>query len=361
MRAAAGARLGWTVVANCPRYRGGSFVTVSDVGKRLHEQLPDFKPSDYGFTRFHDLLLASGIVEMHKVGTVRLVRLWDDCELGPASKEERDRNVRLMMTGDRGDGKGAPLTSKAEAEHGHEHKPSLAYVSWDSGHKYGTRLMTAEENHRSEEATPSKSNIEHEQARGRDRSLAVVTSEVEDERRTPLALVRKVHGHDDQGHETPLALVNGHVAPSESKDDHSEGQETSPASASPTESDVHEHKRQTPLGSEDEHKVEHETSSAPASSENIQRHEDEQRGNAMPLTLESGSEQEDETTPASQSGPEHEDETSSTSKNEPEQERETCPSPSKTDPEQQGIGMPLTLEFGPEHGDETTPATYSGP
>lgn len=201
----------------------------------------------------------------------------------------------------------------------------------------------------------------YEQGRGRDTSLAVVTSEAEDERRMPLALVIRVYGHDDQGHETPLALANGHVAPSESKDDHGEWQETSPASASPKESDVHEHEHQTPLESEDEHKVEHETSSAPASSENIQRHEDEQQGIGMTLTLEIGSEQEDETTPVSQSGPEQEGETSSIPKNEPEQERGTFQSPSKTDPEQQGIGMPLTLEFGPEHGDETTQTSNSGP
>jgi hypothetical protein len=267
-----------TAVANSPRYKGSSFVRLCDVRDRLLEQSSDLIPSNYGYSGLREFLLASGIVEMHRVRSTVLVRLWDDCELWPVSKDERDRNIRSWMRGD----------------------------------------------HRNGKETPSKSKVEHEHGRGRDTSLAVVVSDAEDERRMPSALVGSLHGHDDQGHETRLTLpANAPVLPLESKDDHGEGQETSPASASPTESDVHEHERQTPLGSEDEHKVEHETSSAPASPENIQRHEDEQQGIGMTLTLEIGSEQEDETTPASQDRREQEDETSSTSKNEPEQERET--------------------------------------
>jgi hypothetical protein len=248
-------------------------VIARDVRDRLLEQSPDLNRSNYGYSRLRDFVLASGIVEMHKVKTSLLVRLWNECELGPAWKDEREFNMRSMM-------------------------------------KFNQRI---------EETTPSKSKVEHEQGRGRDASLAVVASDAEDERRMPLALVGSLHGHDDQGHETRLTLpANAPVLPLESKDDHGEGQETSPSSASPTESDVHEHEHQTPLESEDEHKVEHETSSAPASSENIQRHDDEQQGIGMTLTLEIGSEQGDETTPALQDRPEHEDETSSTSKNEPE-------------------------------------------
>jgi hypothetical protein len=275
-----------TAIANSPRYKGSSFVIARDVRDRLLEQSPDLNRSNYGYSRLRDFVLASGIVEMHKVKISLLVRLWNECELGPAWKDEREFNMRSMM-------------------------------------KFNQRI---------EETTPLKSKVEHEQSRGRDASLAVVASDAEDERRMPLALVGSLYGHDDQGHETRLTLpANAPVLPLESKDDHGEGQETSPASASPTESDVHEHEHQTPLESEVEHKVEHETSSAPASSENIQKHDDEQQGIGMPLTLKFGPEHGDETTPTSNSGPEIGDETSPTSQDDSEQERETS-SLSKTDP-----------------------------
>jgi hypothetical protein len=244
------------------------------VKKQLLEQSPDLNPGNYGYSRLRDFLLASGIVEMHRIGNVVLVRLWDDCELGPASKDERDRNVRQILMD-------PPKTKKG---------------------------------------TPLKSNVEHEheQGRGLDTSLALVALEAEDdESRTPLAgePLEVQHSHE---HETPV----------ESKDNNGSGHETSLPSTSPLEeSDVykqeHEHdEHQTPLESEDERKVEHETSSvtAPATLHISLKHEDEQQGIGMPLMLDFGPEHDDTSTPLPASK-DDEHETSITWKNnEPEHE-----------------------------------------
>jgi hypothetical protein len=45
------------------------------VRDRLLEQSPDLDRSNYGYSRLRDFVLASGIVEMHKVKTPLLVRL----------------------------------------------------------------------------------------------------------------------------------------------------------------------------------------------------------------------------------------------------------------------------------------------
>jgi hypothetical protein len=319
-----------TAVTNSPRYRGGSFVKTFDVRRELLRQSPELNPENYGYSRFDVFLLASGLVEMHTVEKRTLVRLWDDYELGPASKAKRDRNMRQMMLRHRGDDKRALLESNVEHDlDGHEHKTSSAYVSWDTGNKCGTRSMMNEDKHKvGKEETPSKSEVkrEHEQGRGLDTSFALVALEAGDERKTSLESVRV--SHDDQGHKTPLTLlVNGHVAPSEPKKDNGMGQETSLASASPSESDVHEHEheyeRQMPfLKSEDEHKIEHETSSSAPATLHINLNEDAQQGIGMPLTLDIGPIH-DDTSTSSLVSKDDEHETSTTSKHEPEHEHNT--------------------------------------
>jgi len=342
-----------TVVANSPRYRGGSFVKTSDVRYELLRQSPELNPENYGYSRFDVFLLASGLVEMHTVENRTMVRLWDDYELGPASKAKRDRNMRQMMLRYREDDKGALLESKVEHDHdGHEHKTSSAYVSWDTGNKCGTRSMMNEDKHKwGKEETPPKSEVkrEHEQSRGLDTSFALVAFEAEDERKTSLESVRG--SHDDQDKTSLALLVNGHVAPSESKEDNGIGQETSLASASPSEPDVHEHEheRQTPLlKSEDEHKIKHETSSSAPATLHINLNEDAQQGIGMPLTLDIGPEHDDTSnSPLVSKGDEHE--TSTTSKHEPEHEHNTSlVQKDETQPEP-GHDVSTSLDSEAEH------------
>ena len=187
-------------ISACPPYKGGSFVKVSDVGKCLLKVSPDFKPENHGFSRLRDFVLASGVVEMHKVGSAVLVRLWDECELGEASRGERERNVREMMKegedksgsedGNRSalaskdaldpreDGMPMPSASrKDEHEQGHIHQTPLALVlsepedldrehdnppelNDNHGYKYRTSLSASM--HRPEEESHEPAHLEHQ-------------------------------------------------------------------------------------------------------------------------------------------------------------------------------------------------------
>ena len=219
-------------IAASPPYKGGSFVKISDVGKCLLEASPDFKPENYGFRRLRDFVLASGKVEMHKVGSAWLVRLWDWFELREASREERERNMRETMKRDEdGDEDGALLDSKD------------AHGPRDLG--LPRPLAPAED--------------EHEHRHGRETSLALVSLEAE---------------HDCQ-----------HGTPPQSNDEHGYEYRRSLALLHPE--DLHEHdlEHRTPLATKAEPENEHKTSSAVMTSEESHGHENDQQGIGMPLTL----------------------------------------------------------------------------
>jgi hypothetical protein len=289
-------------IATSPPYKGGSFVTLSDVRNRLIKASPGFAPSKYGFTRLRDLVIASGIVEAHKVPSAVLVRLWDESELGEASRQEREFNMREMMT-----------------EKGEEEMESRTRLEvTDGAEEDGLLGPLAKDEH------------EHEQSHAHQTSLALVGLEDEEdggERRTPsqsddchgydcrrsMALVRPDDSHGpDLEHRTPLAI------------------KAEPAVENGTLESAHEYDLEHCTSSA----TRHEASSAIAAPEDPQHgHGDDQQGIGMPLTLDYGPEHEpDDISSPSKGKPDQKTSTSLAPKDEPELENSVSSTP-KSEPE----------------------------
>jgi hypothetical protein len=218
--------------------------------------------------------------------------LWDESELGEASREKRERNMRDMMT-----------------RKGQDEKESGTRLGVEDGPRGDGLLMPL-----------ALTKDEHEHGHARQTSLALVRLEDEDggERGTPPQL-NDCHGYE---YRMLLALV---------RPDDSHGPDL-------------EHRTSSATG--------HQTSSAVAAPEDPHRmHEDDQQGIGMPLTLNYGPEHEPETSSPSKGELDHETSNSLAPKDEPELENSASPTlDTEPEPEPEPEQKP-----DPEPKPKTTP------